>query len=263
MDIANNMLEQSVRHFWLHGSYSARYQNFREIYNFEENYAVDYIEKIAHGQEAYNTMHIHCRDQRVDYSCARLPFSIDCSNMARRDLPYFSARVILRALPPITIFQQYETSAAKSVLTLHMVDLVTLDRLYFAYRESNIKIKCGRNGFRRVYRYQDIILAHIFKRIGQYHESEINFNELVMLPKPYCRGCTMRLFERLGASSHCELCSFSKASRFSTKIFELNGHFNDCRGDDPHYPQNRIVRSFMTSHEDELMENRRIREIEQ
>lgn len=168
-----------------------------------------------------------------------------------RDLPYLDTLITSNAVMRVKVYDARENNALTNVRHLKSFDLVQLTSLYFANVTSDITFKCGLAVTRRVYRYQDIILAFIFSHVGIPYP-EIDINEAMVNPSIYCQRCSLSLFERMTSNQHCELCHFTRMARFHTSLFELPLHFYECDGS---LATDRMIRNAISHGDDSETES--------
>lgn len=240
---------RAVSNFWVDGRYYEHYPGFIECFLFEENYAAEHIERFTDARSAYLSLQRYSHDYGQALRCERLPFTIDHSDQTARDLPFFNAKPIPIVQELYSPFSALEIASADLIGTLSTTNLVTLDGMFYNFRERGLKVKCGLNGFRKVYRFEDLILAYIFDAVGEFNTGGfINLDEILINPKPYCRQCQLRAFPELRSEGHCNACAFTKATRFSSTIFEMPGHLNGCTGDSPNYLRTPEVCEITANH---------------
>lgn len=232
----NIRMHRSVSDFWVNGQYYTHFPNFVECFLFEENFTAEHMEHFADAKRAYNSLQRFSHDYGRAFQCERVPFTIDHSDQTARDMPFFNAKPVPVIQEMYAPFSALEIASADMIQTLGTTDLVSLDTMFYNFRERGLKVKCGLNGFRRVYRFEDVILAYIFDAVGEFNIGGfIDLDDILINPKPYCRQSQLRMFPMIESKGHCELCAFSKATRLSSSIFEMPGHLDGCTGDSPSY----------------------------
>lgn len=234
---------EHVKWFWSQGLriLMAEFTSFVEI---EENFAARYIEKHYEARDYFKKLRA-TRQTEKQIVCKNLPFAIQVYKFQHRQGYGYLDSISMKHREDCKPFTVKEMTAANSVKYLINFDLITLNRLYHEHRGDNLKIRCGPNGFRRAYRYEDIIMAFIFNVIEKPIEFGICLDDVQIDPAPYCRQCQLRLFAWMSQIFCCDLCEFVKNTRFSTSIFEIEEHFSCCTGDDPKLPRDKSVDSFL------------------
>lgn len=128
-----------------------------------------------------------------------------------------------------------EMSLLKVTQQLPMYDIDALCVLYFKldHLTQNI-IRGGRNGFRRNYKLERILLIMLSQKLGfrfRREEKDV-FNEHFFTDTSmFCEECSIIEFDsnfNKSLEPHCMVCAFIAEIRFSTKILEKNGHFSQC-----------------------------------
>lgn len=234
---------ERVKWFWSQGLYEmlSEFVSFVEI---EENLAARHIEKPYEARDHYKILRSD-RQPKTGFKCKNLQFSIKiCKFQYRRGYDYLN-EITMKFRADRKPFTVKEMTAAMSVKSLNTFDLITLNRLYHEHRGDNLKIRCGPNGFRRVFRYEDIIMAFIFQMIEKPIESGICPEDVQIDPVPYCRQCQLHIFRSMSPHFCCNVCEFVKNTRFSSSIFEMEEHFAWCTGDDPKLPRDKSVDAFL------------------
>lgn len=237
--------DEITRNFWVNKNYKDKWLNFSGYTHFVENAAIESVESIDRARDAFKTMFPGIRI-RGEYQCSALPYRASYHYYSR-DLSYLNIGIIFNESLVWEPFTNEELYSAYTVPLLEHYSLTHLHKLYCTYRTSKILIKCGPITERKLFRYQDIILANILEKVDFTHPF-IAVDHTKIDPHAYCRTCEFRMFERLNSNDHCSLCYFTRMARFHTPLFELRAHFEDCDGA---VPSEAMLKKVLSSGDEE------------